>query len=88
MADEKQEAIDLDTFLSLPEAEESGYRQLTDEQYLEALSTKEARNAASIAEGLEVTAYTVERRLKKLEGSFLVRYQGSEAFYVGKPEPE
>jgi len=85
MADKEDSAIDLEAFLSLPEAEESGYRQLSDEEYLAALSTKEARNAAVIAEELEVTAYTVERRLKKLEGSYLVRYQGSEAFYVGKP---
>ncbi len=81
----KATSIDLDTFMSLPEAEDSKYRQYSDEEYLAALSTKVARNAATIAENLEVTPYTVERRLKKMTGEYLVKYDGPEAFYVAKP---
>lgn len=76
--------IALKDFMDLPDAEEAVYKQLPDSAYLAALSTKEARNAASIAAELEVTAYTVQRRLKKLEGQFLVRYDGTEAFYAAK----
>lgn len=82
----EEKTIDLKDFMALPDAEKSDYRQLSDEAYLDALSTKEAKNAASIAEKLEVTSYTVQRRLKKLEGQYLVKYDGSEAFYVAKPE--
>lgn len=76
--------IALKAFMDLPDAEEAVYKQLSDEQYLAALSTKEAKNAAQLASELEVTPYTVQRRLKKLEGQFLVRYDGSEAFYAAK----
>lgn len=86
--EEKVPTISIDDFMNLSDAEESTRKAFSNEDYLGQLSSKEARNAAVIASALEVTPATVERRLKKLQDNVLVRFDGTEAFYVLKPAPK
>lgn len=87
MADELP-TISIDDFMTLDDAKEGSYKQFSNEDYLEHLSLKEARNPAYVAEQLGVIPSTVERRFKKLVDQVLVRYEGSEPFYVLKPAPK
>jgi predicted ArsR family transcriptional regulator len=85
MSKEETPSISIDDFMSLEEAVAKDSKSYTDDEYLAELSSKEARNAAFVAQNLNVTPATVVRRLMKLEDQILVKYADTEPFFVRKP---
>lgn len=74
--------MELDEKVSAPQ------KTHADEDYLNQLSSKQARNAAFVAIKLGVTPATVARRLAKdaVKDKVLTRFKANEPFFVLKPQ--